>query len=49
MTAKRSVPSFGNVPPLLLENARGTERCKWGSPMAYVANVDHTDMVAMLS
>jgi hypothetical protein len=35
-------------PRLLHENARGTERCNWGPPMSYAANLGRDRMITML-
>jgi hypothetical protein len=35
-------------PELLRENARGTERCNWGPPLSYAANVGQDEIVRML-
>ena len=35
-------------PPLLHQMARGTERCNWGPPMTYAANLGRDRMIAML-
>ena len=35
-------------PRLLQENARGTERCNWGPPMTYAANLGRNRIISML-
>lgn len=35
-------------PNLLRENARGTEKCNWGPPMAYAANLGRDRVIAAL-
>jgi hypothetical protein len=35
-------------PPLLTEAARGVERCNWGPPMSYAANLGRTRIIGML-
>src|ERR1043166_7270794 len=35
-------------PRLLHENARATEKCNWGPPMSYAANVGRNEIIAML-
>ena len=35
-------------PRLLHENARGTEKCNWGPPMSYAANLGRDRIVEML-
>ena len=35
-------------PSLLHEMARGTERCNWGPPMSYAANLGRDDLIQML-
>lgn len=35
-------------PSLIHENARATERCNWGPPMSYAANVGRDDLIKML-
>lgn len=35
-------------PRLVLENARGTERCNWGPPMAYAANLGRDRIIELL-
>lgn len=35
-------------PKLLTENARGIEKCNWGPPMSYAANLDRERIVRML-
>ena len=36
-------------PQLLRQMARGTERCNWGPPMSYAANLGRDGIIAMLS
>ena len=35
-------------PPLIYEMARGTERCDWGPPMSYAANLGRDRIIEML-
>ena len=35
-------------PELLKQNARGTEQCNWGTPLAYAANVGDDNLVRLL-
>lgn len=35
-------------PYLLHENARGTEKCNWGPPMSYAANLGRNEVIKML-
>jgi hypothetical protein len=35
-------------PQLLRENARATEKCNWGPPMSYAANLGRSRIIAML-
>jgi hypothetical protein len=36
-------------PNLIHENARGTEKCNWGPPMSYAANLGRNDIIKMLA
>jgi Ankyrin repeat len=35
-------------PNLIHENARGTEKCNWGPPMSYAANLGRNEIIKML-
>ncbi len=35
-------------PHLIHENARGTEKCNWGPPMSYAANLGRNEIIKML-
>lgn len=35
-------------PQLIHENARGTEKCNWGPPMSYAANLGRNEIIKML-
>src|SRR5258708_5294412 len=35
-------------PRLLYENARGTEKCNWGPPMSYAANLGRDEIIKLL-
>jgi hypothetical protein len=35
-------------PSLIHENARGTEKCNWGPPMSYAANLGRNEIIKML-
>jgi len=36
-------------PKLIHENARGTEKCNWGPPMSYAANLGRNEIIRMLA
>jgi len=36
-------------PNLIHENARGTEKCNWGPPMSYAANLGCSEIITMLA
>ena len=39
----------GKHPNLIHENARGTEKCNWGPPMSYAANLGRNGIITMLA
>jgi len=39
----------GKLPNLIHENARGTEKCNWGPPMSYAANLGRNGIITMLA
>lgn len=40
---------IGKHPNLLHENARGTDKCNWGPPMSYAANLGRNEIIAFLA